>query len=160
MGLVRKYLGPTIYFPSSPPNQTHYKKVFFPIFSPNFSIYPISPSNKHTLRVSDIKPFQPTSITLFSSHSHCFSLFFSASLRHLLNLMLISVAVGFFFLGSDLILGSTVNGLRWWWADQWWWVAMGKFSGGWVCLWVHGSTGDGQMGSKGWVSKDANLACG
>ena len=116
LGLGRKHLGPTIYFPSSPPNQTHSKKVFFPIFSPKFSIYPISPSNKHTLRVSDIKPFQPTSITLFSSHSHCFSLFFSASLRHLLNLMLISVAVGFFFFffwGSDLIPSLTVSGLRW-----------------------------------------------
>ena len=33
----RKYLNPTIYFPSSPPNQTHSKKVFPPIFSPKFS---------------------------------------------------------------------------------------------------------------------------
>ena len=37
---------------------------------------------------------------------------------------------------------------------------MGKFGGGWVCLWVRGSTGDGQLGYEGWVPKDANLACG
>ena len=47
----RKYLGPTIYFPSSPPNQTDSKKVFLPIFFPKFSIHSISPPNKHTLRV-------------------------------------------------------------------------------------------------------------
>ena len=44
-------LGPTIYFLSSPPNQTHSKKVFLPIFSPKFLIYPISPPNKHTLNL-------------------------------------------------------------------------------------------------------------
>ena len=32
----RKHLGPTIYFLSSPPNQTHSKKVFLPIFFPKF----------------------------------------------------------------------------------------------------------------------------
>ena len=54
VGLRRKHLGPTTYFPSSLSNQTHTKKVFFPIFfsifSPKFFIYPISPPNKHTLR--------------------------------------------------------------------------------------------------------------
>ena len=48
----RKYPGPTIYFPSSPSNQTHSKKVFLPIFSPKFSIHLISPPNKHTLKVA------------------------------------------------------------------------------------------------------------
>ena len=50
VGQGRKYLGPTIYFPSSSPNQTHSKKIFLPIFSPKFSINPVSPLNKHTLR--------------------------------------------------------------------------------------------------------------
>ena len=53
VGLERKYLGPIIYFPSSPPNQTHSKKVFLPIFSLMFFIHPISPPNKHTLRVNE-----------------------------------------------------------------------------------------------------------
>ena len=47
VGTERKHLNPTIYFPSSPPNETHFKKVFFPIFSPKFFIHPISPPNKH-----------------------------------------------------------------------------------------------------------------
>ena len=50
MGLVRKHLSPTIYFPSSSPNQTHSKKVFLSIFFSKFFIYSISLSNKHTLR--------------------------------------------------------------------------------------------------------------
>ena len=41
----------------------------------------------------------------------------------------------FFFFCSDLILGSTMGGLRWWLADHWWWVAMVRFSGGWVGWW-------------------------
>ena len=49
VGLKRKHLDSTIYFPSSPPNQTHSKKIFLPIFSPKLSIYLISPSNKQTL---------------------------------------------------------------------------------------------------------------
>jgi len=32
-----------------PTNQTHSKKIFFPISFPKFSIYPISLPNKHTL---------------------------------------------------------------------------------------------------------------
>ena len=52
VGSRRKYLGLTIYFPSSLFNQTHFKKVFLPIFSPKFSIHPISPPNKHTLSLS------------------------------------------------------------------------------------------------------------
>ena len=47
VGQERKHLGPIIYFPSSPPNQTHSKKIFLPIFSSKFSIHPISPRNKH-----------------------------------------------------------------------------------------------------------------
>ena len=50
VGLGRKHLCPTTYFPSSLSNQTHTKKVFLPIFSPKFSIHLISPPNKHTLR--------------------------------------------------------------------------------------------------------------
>ena len=52
VGSRRKYLSLTIYFPSSLSNQTHFKKVFLPIFSPKFSIHPISPPNKHTLSLS------------------------------------------------------------------------------------------------------------
>ena len=48
-GPGRKHLDPTIYFPSSPPNQTHFKKVFLPIFSPKSFIHSISPPNKHML---------------------------------------------------------------------------------------------------------------
>ena len=47
--LERKHSGSTIYFPSSPASETHSKKVFIHIFSPNFSIHLISPPNKHTL---------------------------------------------------------------------------------------------------------------
>ena len=47
--LEKKHSSSTIYFPSSPANQTHSKKVFIHIFSPNFSIHLISPPNKHTL---------------------------------------------------------------------------------------------------------------
>ena len=50
MGPVRKHLGPTVYFPSSSPNQTHSKKVFVPSFFSKFFIYSISLPNKHTLR--------------------------------------------------------------------------------------------------------------
>ena len=47
----RKHLGPTIYFPSFPPNQTHSKRVILPIFPPKFFIHPILPPSKHTLKV-------------------------------------------------------------------------------------------------------------
>ena len=50
--------------------------------------------------------YQPlifSSFTLFSSHCRCFSLFLLALLRHLLNLMSISIAVVFFFFLSDLM---------------------------------------------------------
>ena len=50
-GSRKKYLNSTIYFPSPLPNQTHSKKVFFPIFSSKFYIHLISPLNKHTLIV-------------------------------------------------------------------------------------------------------------
>ena len=39
---------PPIFFPSPPSNQIPNKKVFLFIFSPKFSIHPISPLNKHT----------------------------------------------------------------------------------------------------------------
>ena len=83
-----------------------------------------------------------SSCTLFSSQSHCFSLFLSdITLSFFFSLFssftLISVTMGFFFF---LIPGSVVGGLRWWLADHWWWVAMVKFSGGWrrlcVCVCV------------------------
>ena len=51
VGSKRKHLDPTIYFPSSSPNQTHSQKDFLPIFSTKFSIHLISPPNKHILRV-------------------------------------------------------------------------------------------------------------
>ena len=51
VSLRRKHLSPTIYFPSSPSNQTHSKKVFLPIFFLKFSIHPISPQKNHTLKV-------------------------------------------------------------------------------------------------------------
>ena len=49
----RKHLDPTIYFSSFSPNQIYSKKIFLLIFSPKFSIQPISPSNKYTLRGRD-----------------------------------------------------------------------------------------------------------
>ena len=49
-GSKKKHLSPTIYFHSFSPNQIHFKKVFFPIFSSKFSIHPISHPNKHTLK--------------------------------------------------------------------------------------------------------------
>ena len=55
VGPGRKHLDPTIYFPSSLPNQTHFKKKFLLIFFPKFSIHPILPSNKHTLKVRLLK---------------------------------------------------------------------------------------------------------
>ena len=51
VGLGRKHLSSIIYFPSFFLNQTHSKKVFIPIFSSKFSIYSISPPNKHTFMV-------------------------------------------------------------------------------------------------------------
>ena len=74
--------------------------------------------------------YQPlifSSFTLFSSHCRCFSLFLLALLRHLLNLMSISIAVVFFFFFK--------------WFD------------GCVRQWV-GSDGDGQISDGGlqWVN--------
>ena len=45
----KKHLDFTIYFPSSPSNQTHSKKVFLRIFSLKLSIHHILLPNKHTL---------------------------------------------------------------------------------------------------------------
>ena len=64
----RKHMSSTIYFPSSPPNQTHSKKVFLLIFSPKFSIHPISLSNKYTLKLHSFYIYQPLSM-----HSHACS---------------------------------------------------------------------------------------
>ena len=61
VGSGRKRLNPIIYFPFSLSNQTHSKKVFLPIFSPKFSIHPISSLNKHTLKMT----------TFYSSQVHC-----------------------------------------------------------------------------------------
>ena len=57
---------------------------------------------------------------------------------------------GFFFLFFSVIwwVCSAVGGFKWWWADWWWWVAMSRFSGGWVGLWV-GCDGDRQIGGGG-----------
>ena len=46
LGLEKKHLSHTIYFPSSPSNQTYSKNVFLSIFSSKFSIHTISPLNK------------------------------------------------------------------------------------------------------------------
>ena len=54
VGPGRKYMGPTIYFPSSLPNQIQFKKVFLLIFSPKFYIHPISPPNKHNLKAPNL----------------------------------------------------------------------------------------------------------
>ena len=89
--------------------------IFYSLFSLLSHHFLLFSSFSFCLRVSDIKPLQPTSITLFSSHSHWFSLFLSASLRRLLDLMPISVAMSFFFflsVCSDLILGLAMGGLR------------------------------------------------
>ena len=51
VGLEIKHLSSIIYFFSSPPNPTHFKKFFLLIFCSKFSINSISPTNKHTLRV-------------------------------------------------------------------------------------------------------------
>ena len=82
--------------------------------------------------------------------SYCFSLFLLALPCHLLDLMSISIAVVFFFFFFSMIwwVCSVVGGFKWWWADRWWWVAMSRFSGGWVGLWV-GCDGDGQIGGGG-----------
>ena len=45
-------------FSFSSPNQTHSKKVFISIFSPKFSIHPISPPNKHTLGLREESLYQ------------------------------------------------------------------------------------------------------
>ena len=83
----------------------------------------------------------------FSSQSRCFSLFLSyITLSFFFSLFssftLISVAMVFFFFlfffYSDLIPSLAMGGLRWWLADHWCWVAMVRFSGGWVGLWVGG----------------------
>ena len=47
-GHKKKTHGPTIYFPFSPVNQTHSKKIYLPIFFPKFFIHLVSPPNKHT----------------------------------------------------------------------------------------------------------------
>ena len=70
MDSERKHLGPTIFFSflSTQPNTL--QKVFLPIFSPKFSIYPISPPNKHTLVSSVISlPFLFFFFFFSSTHS-------------------------------------------------------------------------------------------
>jgi len=55
VSLKKKYLGLIIYFPLSSFNQTHFNKIFIPIFSPKFSIHHISHPNKQTLNISPNK---------------------------------------------------------------------------------------------------------
>ena len=69
VGLGRKYLGPIIYFLSSPPNQTHSKKVFLSIFSPKFSIHHISPPNKHKGKKRNYRSSQTFSFSISVSVS-------------------------------------------------------------------------------------------
>ena len=73
MGQKEKHLNSTIYFPSSPLNQTHSKKVFLPIFSSKFSILPISLPNKHTLRDFGINAwdFSELSVRFFFFYLFC-----------------------------------------------------------------------------------------
>ena len=54
---------PIIYFPSFP---SKYIPFFFLIFSPNFSIHPISPQNIHTL-----KPETLNNVNIFFKRKHC-----------------------------------------------------------------------------------------
>ena len=76
MGQKEKHLSSTIYFPSSPLNQTHSKKVFLPIFSSKFSIIPISLPNKHTLRDFGINAWDFSELSvrffffIFSANPH------------------------------------------------------------------------------------------
>ena len=51
-GIWVKTPGPTIYLFFLPTQPNILQKSFLPIFSPKFSIYPISPPNKHTLTLS------------------------------------------------------------------------------------------------------------
>ena len=48
-GPKEKTSGFTIYFSSFSPNQTHSEQIFFPIFSPKFSIHSILPLSKHNI---------------------------------------------------------------------------------------------------------------
>ena len=82
-GLKWKHPDLTIYFPSSSSNQTHSKKTFFLNFSPKFSIHPISPPNKHTLRLYLTYTFllsqwlipHTLSISIYPTYSFNFKLF-------------------------------------------------------------------------------------
>ena len=67
----RKHMGPTIYFPSFPPNQTHSKKVFFPIFPSKIFIHSVSPPSKHTLKVVILLFFLGTLGLLFLGMRIC-----------------------------------------------------------------------------------------
>ena len=69
MGPERKYLSPTIYFPSFPPNQTHSEKFFFLFSLQCYTIHPIPPPNKHTLRA--IPRYLPLTI-LIHIHNQSF----------------------------------------------------------------------------------------
>ena len=92
-------------------------------FNP-FLFYFLSPlSSLYSFLFSLILPHTSCLSILFFFHSFFFSisLFFSPSLRHhpqffLLTLFFVHSDLyrcGFFFFGSDLILGSIVGGLRW-----------------------------------------------
>ena len=64
-GHRKKTHGPTIYFPFSPFNQTHSKKISLPIFFLKFFIHLVSPPNKHTF---SLFPFFWTHSSLQSLH--------------------------------------------------------------------------------------------
>ena len=161
---------------------------FYSLFSLLSHHFLLFSSFSFYLRVSDIKPLQPTSITFFSSHSRCFSLFLLASPHQLLDLMLISVAVLWFFFFFLIIIIF----LQWFdtWFDsgwvemvmdksmvvgcdgqiQWWvgWLVMGESvvvgSNVWIRWWegrpVDGFQRMGRQWVSGWVGGGSGWVCG
>ena len=124
---------------------------FYSLFSLLSHHFLLFSSFSFYLRVSDIKPLQPTSITFFSSHSRCFSLFLLASPHQLLDLMLISVAVlWFFFFFFNYYYCFAVI---WYPVRQWvGWDGDGQINGGglrWANSVVGGLTSDGRIGGGG-----------
>ena len=85
VGLEKKYLNSIIYFPSPLPNQTHSKKVLFPIFSPKFSIHPISPPNKHILKVYGYIPSFPVVLIMQLYHKMALAKNLHEQKKHFVN---------------------------------------------------------------------------
>ena len=67
-GLGEKTPGPHHLFSFLPPNQTHSKNVFLLVFSPKFSIPPISLPNKHILKLTELHGWNSQSKAIFI---HC-----------------------------------------------------------------------------------------